>query len=81
MQLKAGLTMLDHTNSAHQNDRLVRKPEVRSRTSMSDSTIYRREKEGRFPQRIRLTERTTVWRESDLREWLADPEGYRQGGA
>lgn len=62
-------------------DRFCRKPEVIARTSLSESSIWRREKEGRFPARIRLTPRTTVWRESDINEWLRNPTEYRQEGA
>ena len=35
-------------------DRIIRKPEVRQITGMSDSTIRRLEIEGRFPKRLRL---------------------------
>ena len=32
---------------------------------------------GRAPQPIRLTQRRTVWRGSDILAWLADPVGWR----
>jgi len=59
-------------------ERLLRKPEVVARTGLSVTTIYRRELEGRFPARIHLGDRITVWRGSELAEWLADPTGYRR---
>ncbi|ABI56414.1 helix-turn-helix transcriptional regulator [Alkalilimnicola ehrlichii MLHE-1] len=60
--------------------RLMKKREVIDVTGLSESTIWRREQEGRFPPRIRLGQRMTVWRESDVHEWLADPVGYQQAG-
>ena len=54
-------------------DRLVRFPEVRDRTGLSRSTIYRRMEQGTFPKSVSLTGNVTVWQESDLRAWLADP--------
>jgi prophage regulatory protein len=35
--------------------RIIRKPEVRRRTGLSDTTIWRKEKAGEFPQRIQLS--------------------------
>ncbi|MDQ2069196.1 helix-turn-helix transcriptional regulator [Natronospira bacteriovora] len=58
--------------------RLCRKAEVIARTGLSDTSIWRREKEGRFPPRIRLGARCTVWRACDLEQWLADPAGYQR---
>ena len=64
--------------SARTGDRFLRKADVTARTSLSPSSIYRREREGRFPRRIRLTQRCTVWRESEINQWLANPAGYHQ---
>ena len=61
--------------------RLVRKPEVKELTGLSDTSIWRRERAGKFPSRIRLGQRCTVWRESDLAEWLADPANYEREAA
>ena len=62
---------------ARTGDRFLRKADVTARTSLSPSSIYRREREGRFPRRIRLTPRCTVWRESEINQWLANPAGYQ----
>jgi prophage regulatory protein len=35
--------------------RIIRKPEVRRRTGLSDTTIWRKEKGGEFPQRVQLS--------------------------
>lgn len=58
-------------------DRLLRKPEVTARTGLSVSSIYRKEMEGRFPQRRQIGLRAVGWYESDINEFVADPLGYR----
>ena len=54
-------------------DRHVRLPELVRRTGMSRSTIYRRISEDRFPQSLPLDGNISVWRESEVAAWLADP--------
>lgn len=51
-------------------DRLVREKERLKITSLSRSQAYLLEKEGRFPKRIRLGNRSVCWRLSDLLEWI-----------
>lgn len=50
--------------------RYLRQPEVRSRTGLSTSTIYRLEKRGDFPKRIMLTTRCAAWDEAEVTAWL-----------
>jgi prophage regulatory protein len=67
--------------SAPQKDRrrdtLLRFPEVRRRTSMASSTVYRRMAEGTFPRCQKLSIRAVYWYESDIEEFITDPLGYR----
>lgn len=51
----------------------VRMPELERRTGMSRATIYRRIKEGRFPDKIPMAGNISAWRESDVAEWLEQP--------
>ena len=60
------------------DDRLCRKAEVIQRVGLSESSIWRLEQEGRFPGRIRVTQRCTVWLASDIRDWIADPANYKR---
>lgn len=53
-----------------QNDRVIRKPEVLGRISLSDATIWRMEKAGRFPKRIQLGGNSVGWLKSEVDEWL-----------
>lgn len=54
-------------------ERLLRLPEVTSRTGLSRSTIYDRMASGRFPAKVPMAGNITVWRESEIEEWLASP--------
>jgi prophage regulatory protein len=53
-----------------QNERILRKPELHKKVGLSDPTIYREEKAGRFPARIRLGGNSVGWLESEVNEWI-----------
>ena len=36
----------------------------------SKSTLWRRVKEGSFPKPLKLSDRVTVWRVEDIRQWI-----------
>ena len=40
-------------------------------TGLSMTTLWRQEREGYFPARIRLTNHSVGWRRSDIEAWLA----------
>lgn len=46
--------------------------DIQKITGMSRTTIWRHEKNGEFPKRMKLTDsgRSVGWLESDIREWL-----------
>lgn len=50
--------------------------EVEARTHTSDSTRWRREKEGLFPKRVKLSARKIAYRRTDILDWERDPEGW-----
>ena len=52
--------------------RLLRLPEVREKTGLSTSTIYRWMTEGTFPKQIHLGPRTIVWNEREVVQWMED---------
>jgi len=43
----------------------------------SSATLWRKVKAGTFPKPVKLSERVTAWDASSIREYLADPAGYR----
>lgn len=58
-------------------DRVIRKPETRKITGMSDSTIRRLELEGRFPKRLRLGGSACGWLLSEINAWLQERAAAR----
>jgi prophage regulatory protein len=51
--------------------RIIRKPELFAKIGLSDATIWREEKMGRFPKRIRLGGASVGWFNHEIDEWLA----------
>lgn len=58
-------------------DRIVRLKTVLARTGLSRSTLYRKIREGTFPQQVRISIHGAGWRESAINRWIADPVGFR----
>jgi len=50
--------------------RLLRFGEVRRRTGLSRSTIWRMERSGIFPKRVKVSVNVVAWREDELNEWI-----------
>ena len=51
--------------------RLLRFGEVRQRTGLSRSTIWRMERSGVFPKRVKVSVNVVAWREDEVTEWIA----------
>ncbi len=51
-------------------ERILRRPEVESRTGLSRSTIYSQMAEGTFPRPVRLGKRAVGWTDSTITRWL-----------
>ena len=52
--------------------RLLRKRAVLERVALSDTTIWRLQRAGRFPRSIRISPGAVAWRESDIEAWIAE---------
>jgi prophage regulatory protein len=52
-------------------ERIIRERECHERTGLSRTQRWRLEGEGRFPARVRLSERTSGWVESEVEDWIA----------
>lgn len=50
--------------------KILRLPNVKSRTGLSRSTIYLRVSEGSFPAPVSLGGRAVGWIEAEVDEWL-----------
>lgn len=55
-------------------DRIIRAKELQQLTGLSRVTIWRREREGNFPKRVKLSVGAVGYRLSEVKEWLAQLE-------
>ena len=58
------------TSKPAEPERFIRLDTVIMLTKLSRATLWRMEREGRFPKRVKIGLRAVAWRESDIREWL-----------
>lgn len=49
---------------------ILRLPQVKARTGLSKTTIYRLASAGKFPRRIQVTENIVGWLEADVESFL-----------
>jgi prophage regulatory protein len=59
-------------------DRILRLPEVLSRTGLTRSTLYRKIQDGSFPKQIAISVRCAGWRESAVNHWMRNPMFYER---
>lgn len=62
-----------------QEERIIRKPELFSKIGLADATIWRMEKAGRFPKRIKLGGNSVGWFETEINKWLEAKAAQRSG--
>lgn len=58
-------------------DRFIRLPDLIELTGLSEATLRRKEKAGLFPRRVRLGPNAVAWRESELSEWMLNPQAFQ----
>lgn len=51
--------------------RIIRKRELLGMVGLSDATIWRMEKDGKFPKRLRLGGNSCGWFETEVMDWMA----------
>lgn len=56
---------------------IIRKPELFSKLNLSDATIWRLEKAGKFPRRIKLGGNSVGWFNSEIEIWLSKKSADR----
>ena len=61
-----------------QENRILRLPEVMQLIGLSKATIYRRYRDGPFPEPVRLGPQSTGWWRAEILEWL---ESLQRAGA
>ena len=52
------------------SNRLLRRREVEERTGLARTTIYRKMREGSFPEPIQVGARAVRWPASEIEAWL-----------
>lgn len=55
-------------------ERILRTKEITEITGLSRSTIWRMEKAGKFPKRVRISETGVGWRWSEVSNWMKHTE-------
>ena len=53
------------------DDRLLRRDEVEAQTGLARTTIYRKMRDGTFPEPIKVGARAVRWPASEIRDWLS----------
>ena len=53
-------------------DQILRLPKVMELTGKSRTTLWRDEKEGRFPKRVKIGPRAVGWLRSSVEKWLQE---------
>ncbi|WP_373182638.1 helix-turn-helix transcriptional regulator [Halomonas campaniensis] len=70
-------------NALPNSKRLIKRPEVREKTALSDSELYRQIAAGTFPRPRRLTPngRAVAWLESEVDAWIESTPAENGGAA
>lgn len=59
-------------------ERIIRKRELLHMIGLSDATIWRKERAGTFPKRLRLGGNSCGWLEKEIVGWLAERVAARE---
>jgi prophage regulatory protein len=59
---------------------ILRKPQVRTKTRLSNATIDDLERTDDFPRRFRLAGRAVGWLENEIDDWIIKQAGKRPRG-
>ena len=62
----------DEKDNTHDEDRIIRLPEVEKMTGLSGSTVYRKIAKGTFPSQREIADRAVGWSLREVRQWCKD---------
>ena len=69
---------MNYANNAQDEcDRIINKSQLTDLIAMSASHLYRLEKDGNFPQRIRIGKRRVGWSLNEVMRWMEDQKNSR----
>jgi prophage regulatory protein len=69
-KFKKGDESIKKKENINMQAKLIRRKDVIELTTLSRSTIDRREAEGKFPQRLSLGKNIVAWRYQDIMDWI-----------
>lgn len=55
---------------APESTRVLNSAEVEDATTLSQSTIWRLERQGRFPKRFQLSDNRVGWLQPEINDWI-----------
>jgi prophage regulatory protein len=58
------------TTQAKEDRRILRKPELQHMIGLSDASIWRMERQGKFPKRIKIGGKSVGWFSDEISEWF-----------
>jgi len=61
--------------------RIIRKPELLKMVGLSDATVWRMERAGKFPRRVQLGASAVGWLDSEIESWFASKASERTAPA
>jgi len=67
--------------NAQELDAFLRLPQVIEITTIKKTKLYELMKDGFFPKNIKIHGRTSVWRKSEVRQWMSAPDTYNTNTA
>jgi prophage regulatory protein len=56
---------------------LLRKKELKKKVRMSDATIWRLERDNKFPKRLQIGPNSVAWIEAEVDEWIENKAAQR----
>jgi prophage regulatory protein len=59
---------------------LLKLRDVRDATGLSKTAVYKLQRNGQFPQAVRIGERAVAWPESEVAAWVAARVAERDAG-
>lgn len=60
-------------------ERVMRKKEVLAAVGLSDVSVWRQERAGTFPKRLRLGGNSVGWLQSEILGWIEERAAAREG--
>ena len=71
--------MKDALRDSNDTDRLISSATVVRLTGLSRMSVWRLEKAGKFPRRVKIGERRVAWLLSEVLAWMAERLAERDG--